>query len=480
MALALPHVRRQPKFVYSPSGRGGNTDASAALADGKKGKHSHHRSQTAARRLILAAAGLGVALLLLGSRNGGGQSSANTAATGKKRMRKREGKGRIAHVGGPTHPPVGMQSIDVGGLCTKTNQCKLLYPAGDVSDHVPDETVQNTRKVKVEAALQFSYDEHSSLLDNDSNDAEDKHSADQIAAVLTRRGAGIGHAINQDRSFVMHLPRGDFVVGIFDGHGDNGHYSSHYVSQQLPRMLANGLSTKAEDDVTAIHKMLTDSFLEVDSNVDELAGAPRDAMVVSGSTAIVAVKRGHMLHIANTGDSLAFVVRRDRSTGATEIVYRTKQHKPDLPEERERIEGKGGEVLMPPAWAVGDSPRVLTPLTKEEEDLGVLPIGLAMSRSIGDRELKSVGVIAEPTIDAIDIESLAAKGGDYFVVASTDGLYDHVPPETLAERLGGSISSQRLLLSAMEELILEASNVWLQLMQGEVYRDDISLSVVKI
>ena len=135
---------------------------------------------------------------------------------------------------------------------------------------------------------------------------------------------------------------------------------------------------------------------------------------------------------------------------------------------------------MPPAWAVGDSPRVLTPLTKEEEDLGVLPIGLAMSRSIGDRELKSVGVIAEPTIDAIDIESLAAKGGDYFVVASTDGLYDHVPPETLAERLGGSISSQRLLLSAMEELILEASNVWLQLMQGEVYRDDISLSVVKI
>ena len=279
---------------------------------------------------------------------------------------------------------------------------------------------------------------------------------------------------------MMHLPRDDFVVGIFDGHGENGHYSSHYVSQQLPRMLANGLSTKAEDDVTAIRKLLTDSFLEVDSNVDELAGAPRDAMVVSGSTAIVALKRGHMLHIANTGDSLAFVVRRDRSTGATEIVYRTKQHKPDLPEERERIEGKGGEVLMPPAWAVGDSPRVLTPLTEEEEDLGVPPIGLAMSRSIGDRELKNVGVTAEPTIDAIDIESLVAKGGDYFVVASTDGLYDHVPPETLAERLGGSISSQRLLLSAMEELIMEASNVWLQLMQGEVYRDDISLSVVKI
>ena len=535
MALALPHVRRQPKFAYAPSSRGGDIGASPALADGKKGKHSHHRSQTAARRFILPALAMVVtALLLLGSRNGGGQSSAanitsstgsnaqkargdgnaNNKKKGKKRMRDRNGKGRTANNGDPTHPPVGMQPIDVGGLCTKTNRCTLLYPAGDVSDHVTDEAVKKTGMVKVEAALQFSYDEYSTALDDGSNDANDKHTADQISAVLTRRGAGIGHEINQDRSFVLHLPRNDFAVGIFDGlvlvpslayfasfaarcmlssssslsddifsfrsHGENGHSTSHYVSQQLPRILANELSTKAEDDVTAIHKILTDSFLEVDSNVDELAGAPRDAMVVSGSTAIVALKRGHILHIGNTGDSLAFVVRRDRSTGATEIVYRTKQHKPDLPEERERIEGKGGEVLMPPAWAVGDSPRVLSPLTKEEEELGVLPIGLAMSRSIGDRELKNVGVIADPTIDAIDIESLSTKGADLFVVASTDGLYDHVPPETLAERLGGSISSQKLLLSAMEELIMEASNVWLRLMQGEVYRDDISLSVVKI
>lgn len=503
MALALPHVRRQPKLAYAPSSRGGDTGASssslASASDGKKGKHaSHHRSQNAARRLILPTLATAVTiLLLLWSRNDDGRSSAANATSstgsnaqkasrdeyidkkGKKRMRKRDGKSRIAHNGDPTHPPVGMQSIDVGGLCTKTNRCTLLYPAGDVSNHVPDETVQKTGMVKVEAKLQFTYDEYSTLL-NDSNDADGKHSLDQISAVLTRRGAGIGHEINQDRSFVLQLPHEDFVVGIFDGHGENGHYTSHYVSQQLPRLLANGLSTKAEDDVTAIHKILTDSFLEVDSNVDELAGAPRDAMVVSGSTAIVALKRGHVLHIANTGDSLAFVVRRDRSTGTTEIVYRTKQHKPDLPEERERIEGKGGEVLMPPAWAVGDSPRVLTPLTKEEEELGVLPIGLAMSRSIGDRELKNVGVIAEPTIDAIDIDSLATTDGDLFVVASTDGLYDHVPPETLAERLGGSMSSQRLLLSAMEELIMEASNVWLQLMQGEVYRDDISLSVVKI
>ena len=239
MALALPHVRRQPKFAYAPSSGGGDIGASPALADGKKGKHSHHRSQSAARRLILPALAMVVtALLLLGSRNGGGQSSAaNTTSStgsnaqkarrdesannkkGKKRMRNRNGKGRTAHNGDPTHPPVGMQSIDVGGLCTNANRCKLLYPAGDVSDHVPDEAVQRTGMVKVEAALQFSYsyDEHSTLLDDGSNDANDEDAADQISAVLTRRGAGIGHEINQDRSFVLHLPRDDFAVGMFDG-----------------------------------------------------------------------------------------------------------------------------------------------------------------------------------------------------------------------------------------------------------------------
>jgi len=362
-----------------------------------------------------------------------------------------------------------MQSIDVGGLCAETTRCTLLYPAGDVSDHVNDEAIRQTGTVKVEATIHFTYDA-----------AKDEHTDEQVSAALTRRGAGIGHEINQDRTFVLQLPHADFVMGIFDGHGENGHYTSHYISKQLPRMLANGLSTKAEDDVTAIQKILTDLFLAVDSNVDEMAGAPQDAMMVSGSTAIVVLKRGHRLHIANTGDSLAFIVRRDRSTGEVEIVYRTKEHKPDLPEERERIEKKGGEILLPPAWAIGDSPRVLTPLSTEESDLGLMPIGLAMSRSIGDRELKNVGVIADPDIDCIDIDSLAAKGDDLFVVASTDGLYDHVPLETLAKRIGGSLSSQQLLLSTMEELIMEASNVWLRLMQGEVYRDDITLSVVKV
>ena len=479
MALALPHVRRQPKFAYGPVSRGGNNGSAglalppAVRADEKKDMRHHRGSSSPARRLILPAlvTVAGTALvLLLGTRNEGHIKQGGETA--KVHMRNQRNNGSNDD-DDPKHPPIGIKSIDLGGLCTgtTTGRCTLLHPAGDLSDYMPDEAVQHTGMVKVEAAIQFSYE---------SSDNGDDSDARPLSAILTRRGAGIGHEINQDRSFVLQLPHEDFAVGIFDGHGENGHYTSHYANQQLPRILANELSAKAEDDVTGIQKLLTESFLEVDSNVDEMAGALQESMVASGSTAIVALSRGQHIYVANTGDSLAFVVRRDRSTGETDIVYRTKQHKPDLPEERERIEAKGGEILMPPTWATGDSPRVLTPLSQEDEDLGVMPIGLAMSRSIGDRELKKVGVIADPTIDIIDISSLAAKGDELFVVAATDGLYDHVDPEILAKRLGGALSSQRLMLSTMEELIMEASNVWLRLMQGETYRDDISLAVVKI
>ena len=60
-------------------------------------------------------------------------------------------------------------------------------------------------------------------------------------------------------------------------------------------------------------------------------------------------------------------------------------HKPDLPAERARIEARGGTVSERsggrPArvWAHGR-------------------IGLAMSRSIGDGEVKNVGVIADPDV----------------------------------------------------------------------------------
>ena len=364
----------------------------------------------------------------------------------------------------------------------------LLHPAAEISDIVPDEAVDRTVQIKLGTSAASSTDGRG----NGGNAKESlryRYSPSSSSgtgynsAVLTRRGAGIGHDINQDRAFILQFPGDEIVVGIFDGHGDLGHATSHYVSSHLPGMMARTVGNKAKNDEVAIKQLLTDAFLQVDSEVDT-SGAPLGDMSMSGSTAIVALRRGNRLYIANTGDSLAFVVSRDRPTGNTSIVYKTSKHKPDVPDERARVEAAGGKIYEPPAWSVGDSSRVLSPLTREEEEAGAFPIGLAMSRSIGDRELKGLGVIADPTIDVVDIDSLTSKGDvDVFIVAATDGLYDHVSPEELASRIGKAIYDEPTalqLLSTMEDLIMQASQAWLDFMRGEVYRDDITIAVAEL
>lgn len=493
MALvALPHIRRPSKRPAAPTG--GTNGSTTTNHDHEKSNKSvmfltHHVYPYWSAKSVVLVVVVGTILLTLQASvrqsHPGGAAAAAAVTTTK------------ANVDDdPTKPPLGSESFATdgdGGLCrssssttkmrskkANSNRCTLLHPAADVSNHVKDEAVDRTVQIKTTsggataaaAAKSFRY----TSSDNETGNA---------AAVLTRRGAGIGHDVNQDRSFILQLPggEGDFIMGIFDGHGDQGHVTSHYVSSRLPAILSRAIATKAPDDEVAIRQILRDAFLQVDSDVDAF-GAPFD-MSMSGCTANVALRRGNRLFVANTGDSLAFVVSSDRSTGTHDIVYMTSKHKPDFPEERARVEGAGGKVYEPPLWATGDSPRVLSPLTKEEEEAGVLPFGLAMSRSIGDRELKDTGVIADPTIDVVDLGSLKTDNADIFVVAATDGLYDHVVPEELAAHLGKALhgdesTSQPLLLSAMKEMIMKASKVWLELMRGEVYRDDITIAVAKV
>ncbi|CAD7697719.1 unnamed protein product [Ostreobium quekettii] len=112
-----------------------------------------------------------------------------------------------------------------------------------------------------------------------------------------------------------------------------------------------------------------------------------------GSTAVVAlVSRWHVC-VANCGDSRAVLSRN----GA---AYRmTRDHKPDLEDEQERIISCGGTVLN------YNGKRVM----------GLL----AMSRALGDHGLRDAGVISEPEVTII-----ARDKEDEFLVLATDGLWD--------------------------------------------------------
>ncbi len=100
----------------------------------------------------------------------------------------------------------------------------------------------------------------------------------------------------------------------------------------------------------------------------------------SGTTATVCLLRNSVeLHIAHVGDSKALMCRQGK------VVRLTQDHKPTDSKEKDRIKSAGGTIKV----VTGNNPRVNGKLD--------------MSRSIGDLDLKAVGVIAEPDTRSIEV-----------------------------------------------------------------------------
>ncbi|XP_010085576.1 PREDICTED: protein phosphatase 1K, mitochondrial-like [Pterocles gutturalis] len=115
----------------------------------------------------------------------------------------------------------------------------------------------------------------------------------------------------------------------------------------------------------------------------------------SGTTATVALLRdGIELVVASVGDSRALLCRKGKA------MKLTIDHTPERKEEKERIRKCGGFV----AWNSVGQPHVNG--------------RLAMTRSIGDLDLKNSGVIAEPETKRVQLH----HADDSFLVLTTDGI----------------------------------------------------------
>lgn len=343
-------------------------------------------------------------------------------------------------------------------------------------------------------------------------------SGDQDKATLTLigyKGGSLESQVNQDRAFVIdpYMSTATFagndletnrLLGVFDGHAHLGEAVSEYSVKELPKLLAAKLSEELkvsndEDEIIDTTKrILNETFVEIDKTAPaELSG---------GCTASVILQLGTKLFVANAGDSQSFVVAHRKSTGTTTIVYKSREDKPDLPDERARVETMGGSVSMP--GRPGATARVVYTDKRTGHQ-----VGLAMSRSIGDWEAGKVGVTAEPVVDVLDLPTIIKaqklqmesscfvvdEHGDMqledscstreteddvyiFAVSATDGLLDFIEPEIIANGLASSLANREgslHLLSACESLISVAAQAWHQSKHGR-YRDDIAIAVTTI
>ncbi|XXG89974.1 hypothetical protein AAC387_Pa12g1848 [Persea americana] len=197
---------------------------------------------------------------------------------------------------------------------------------------------------------------------------------------------------------------------------------------------------------------MEECFGKMDEEVREEAEAAGDEVAVStaktvGSTAVVAVVGIENVVVANCGDSRAVL---SRGGVAVPLSY---DHKPDRPDEMERVEAAGGNVIN---W---DGCRVL----------GVL----ATSRSIGDHYLKPY-VISKPEVVVMERTHL-----DEFLILASDGLWDVVSNEMACNVVRRCLAG-RSLKRLSKGSAAEAAAMLAELAMGRGSKDNISVVVIDL
>ena len=180
----------------------------------------------------------------------------------------------------------------------------------------------------------------------------------------------------EDRWTVQATP-GWLLAAVFDGHG--GSEVADLAAAELHRAVLSALETGREP-ADALQR----AFADLDRATDDLD---------RGSTvAALLLARGSLV-TAHVGDSR--IVR----VGRVGVESLTADHRIDVAAERARVLRLGGR-LDPPYVIRGDR-------------------GLMMTRSLGDRWFRPVGVIAEPEIGRHRLGP-----DDVALVAATDGVWD--------------------------------------------------------
>ncbi|XP_073128086.1 protein phosphatase 2C 51-like [Henckelia pumila] len=191
---------------------------------------------------------------------------------------------------------------------------------------------------------------------------------------------------------------------VYDGHG--GAVVAEVCSERLHKCLENhienGKKLPEEDDFDW-KTVMEECFSRIDEELidqiiskgqEEKAGGPPASERMMGSTAVVVLVGRRDLVVANCGDSRAVLCR-----GGAPLPL-SRDHKPDRPDEKERVEAAGGSVINRKGWRVQ----------------GLLPT----SRSIGDHHLKPY-ISSQP-----EVTVTRRTGSDDFLIIATDGLWDMV------------------------------------------------------
>ena len=349
-----------------------------------------------------------------------------------------------------------------------------------------------------------------------------------------------GHFVFQGWTKIEESRSRVTVLGVLDGHGRKGEQVTSFLQDRLPQRLAQHLQLRdgGEDGTTTLNLLppplpqkdnaefarlfhqqkkdlielgnadpsevhnkaysqdriaqaLTDAFLA--SHLD----ARRDLHVPtgrSGTTCVVCVlvekrnnkKEDHddntpslMLYTAAVGDSSASLVTCSPRHGLHTKAIATTSTVHHLPEERERVESCSKA-------RIDSSGNVF---------LG--PVGIAMTRALGDAILLQAGVLPLPIIQRHEL-STSEPGTHYYICAGTDGVFDVMTNARLADVLTKTVahhenddhedndrlsienrSGHFLMEMAARAICSQAREAWIADLPIETKVDDVTCAIAR-
>ena len=323
-----------------------------------------------------------------------------------------------------------------------------------------------------------------SLNSSSSSSLEEEESYDYDIGICSIDGVDYKRPskVNQDAYFQTSSCGGSKYVlccGIFDGHGKHGHDVTKFMSQNLPEIIQQQLvknrSCDDEDDAIIefeklmerlvppspstswsrhddefpndgrteydrlhkdIHKALVNSFHSIHYTTMQ---DPSIKSGRSGSTCIVFLienadkeeedegSGGRFLHVASVGDSRAILIttkdcgNEGDTVNVRPLTVETTVNK--MPMERERVELCEGTI--------------------RGRNVFYGPVGIAMTRSLGDSVMLRAGVIPTPIVDTYYLKSSAKQHDEStIIILATDGVWDVLSNEQVADIVLAAASKQ--------------------------------------
>ncbi|KAJ0747092.1 putative protein-serine/threonine phosphatase transcription factor DBP family [Helianthus annuus] len=177
---------------------------------------------------------------------------------------------------------------------------------------------------------------------------------------------------------------GAFYGYVFDGHG--GTDAATYVRKNILKFIIEDSQFPV-----CLEKAIQNAYVKADHAFADNASLD----ISSGTTVLTALVFGRMMVVANAGDCRAVLGKRGRA------IELSKDHKPNSPSERLRIEQLGGAIYD-----------------------GYLNGQLSVARALGDWHMKGPKGSACPLSAEPELQQIQLTEDDEFLIIGCDGLWD--------------------------------------------------------